>query len=130
VSHNIAVSIKPKIMDSNIVALINKAYIAFNSRDLDTALSTFHTEVDWPKAFEGGYIKGREAVKDYWIRQSAEIDAIVKPVSITLRDNGTYEVNIHQVVKDIEGKILFDGMIKHIYSIQDDLLRRMDIEIE
>lgn len=34
--------------------LIKKAYLAFNSRDIDTALSTFHSEVQWPKAFEGG----------------------------------------------------------------------------
>lgn len=36
--------------------LINKAYTAFNSRDIDGALSTFHPDVEWPKAFEGGYV--------------------------------------------------------------------------
>jgi hypothetical protein len=41
-------------MDIQIQDLIKKAYIAFNSRDIDMALSTFHPDVQWPKAFEGG----------------------------------------------------------------------------
>lgn len=40
--------------------LIKKAYPAFNSRDIDTALSTFHPDVQWPKAFEGGYVSGHD----------------------------------------------------------------------
>jgi hypothetical protein len=38
--------------------LLKKAYSAFNSRDIDTALSTMHLEVQWPKAFEGVYVVG------------------------------------------------------------------------
>ena len=38
-------------MNVQIEGLIKKAYSAFNARDIDTALSTFHPEVEWPKAF-------------------------------------------------------------------------------
>lgn len=44
-------------MDMQIHNLIKKAYSAFNSRDIDTALSTLHSDVQWPKAFEGGLRK-------------------------------------------------------------------------
>jgi hypothetical protein len=103
--------------------LIKKAYSAFNQRDIDKALSTMHTAVQWPKAFEGGY------VREYWTRQWSEINPNVEPIGIKERPNGSFEVEIHQIVKDLQGNSLFDGTVKHIYTLQDGLLRRMDIEL-
>jgi hypothetical protein len=117
-------------MENQIHSLIKKAYLAFNSRDIDKALTTFHPNVQWPKAFEGGYVSGHEEVKEYWTRQWTEINAIVEPITITEREHSKYEVTVHQLVKDLEGKILFDGVIKHIFTIQDNLLAKMDIELE
>lgn len=108
--------------------LIQKAYAAFNARDIDTALSTMHPDVEWPKAFEGGYIQGREAIRAYWTRQWAEINSKVKPMDIRERPDGSLEVGVHQQVKDLQGQTLFDGMVKHIYTLEEGLLRRMDIE--
>lgn len=115
-------------MNVQIHNLIKKAYAAFNSRDIDTALSTFHPDVQWPKAFEGGYVNGHDEIREYWTRQWSEINPDVDPVGFNERQNGTLEVMVHQVVKDLEGNLMFDGTVKHIYTIQDDLLRRMDIE--
>ena len=109
--------------------LIKKAYSAFNSRDIDTALSTFHPEVQWPKAFEGGYVSGHDEIREYWTRQWSEINPNVEPTGFNERQDGTLEVMVHQLVKDLEGNLMFDGVVKHIYTIQDDLLRRMDIEL-
>jgi len=117
-------------MDNQIQNLIKKAYSAFNSRDIDTALSTFHLEVQWPKAFEGGYVSGHDDIRKYWTRQWTEINPHVEPIGFNERKNGTLEVMVHQTVKDLEGKLMFDGTVKHIYSIQDGLLKRMDIELE
>ena len=115
-------------MNKQIQDLIIKAYTAFNARDIETALSTFHPEVQWPKAFEGGYVTGHEEIRKYWTRQWAEINPNVEPTGFNERQNGTVEVMVHQVVKDMEDNQLFDGTVKHIYMIQDNLLRRMDIE--
>lgn len=117
-------------MDNQIQNLIKKAYSAFNSRDIDTALSTFHPEVQWPKAFEGGYVSGHEDIRKYWTRQWTEINPHVEPIGFNERQNGALEVMVHQTVKDLDGKLMFDGTVKHIYSIQDGLLKRMDIELE
>ena len=116
-------------MDIQIDRLIKKAYAAFNSRDIDTALSTFHPEVQWPKAFEGGYVSGHEEIRKYWTRQWSEINPNVEPTGLNERQDGTIEVKVHQIVKDLQGNVIFDGAVKHIYTLQDDLLRRMDIEI-
>lgn len=115
-------------MDDLIRGLIKKAYAAFNSRDIDTALSTFHSEVQWPKAFEEGYISGRDEIRKYWTRQWSEISPNVEPVGYGERPDGTLEVTVHQVVKDLQGNVMFDGTVRHVYTIEDHLLRRMDIE--
>jgi hypothetical protein len=108
--------------------LIKKAYSAFNGRDIDTALSTMHPDVQWPKAFEGGYVKGHDEIREYWTRQWTEINPIVLPIVIYERQDGTLEITVHQKVKDLQGNTIFDGIVKHIYTLQDGLLRRMDIE--
>ena len=108
--------------------LIKKAYAAFNARDIDTALSTMHPDVQWPKAFEGGYVKGHDEIRKYWTRQWAEINPKVEPVGFNEKQDGTLEIAVHQTVKDLKGNLLFDGSVKHIYTLQDGLLRRMDIE--
>lgn len=109
--------------------LIHTAYQAFNSRDIDKALSTFHPEVEWPKAFEGGYVRGHEEIRSYWTRQWSEISPTVEPIKFKKRPDGTFEVTVHQVVKDLEGNVVFNGEVKHIYTLEDSLLRKMNIEI-
>ena len=116
-------------MEKQIHDLIKKAYSAFNARDIDKALSTFHPDVQWPKAFEGGYISGHDDIREYWTRQWTEINPHVEPIGFNERQNGRVEVTVHQIVKDIQGNLLFDGTVKHIYTLQDNLLQRMDIEL-
>ena len=102
-------------MENKIDNLIEKAYKAFNSQDIPTALSTFHKDVEWPKAFEGGYVKGHNEISEYWTRQWTQINGKVEPIKIIKRENKTYEVTVHQLIKDLEGKILIDanGNIEH-----------------
>ncbi|RYF88031.1 MAG: ketosteroid isomerase [Chitinophagaceae bacterium] len=117
-------------MTSSNNALIEKAYTAFNARDIDTALSTMHPAVQWPKAFEGGYVSGHDEIREYWTRQWTEINPKVDPLQINERSDGRLEVIVQQLVKDLQGNTIFDGIVKHIYTLQDGLLRRMDIETE
>ena len=115
-------------MNTQFQQLIKKAYVAFNSRDIETALSTFHPDVEWPKAFEGGYVSGYDEIRKYWSRQWTEINPTVEPVGFDERPNGTVEVTVHQTVIDLQGNLMFDGTVKHIYTIQENLLRKMDLE--
>jgi len=108
--------------------LIRKAYSAFNARDIDAALSTMQPAVQWSNGWEGGYIKGHDEIRNYWTRQWKELNPIVEPVGLHERQNGTLEVNVHQIVKDQSGNLVFDGMVRHIYSFEDGLIMTMDIE--
>lgn len=38
------------------------------------------------------------------------------------------EVVMHQVVKDLQGDMLFDGMLLHVYKFQNGLIKQMDIK--
>jgi hypothetical protein len=119
---------KIRMMEKQIQELIKKAYTAFNARDIDTALTTMHPEVQWPKAFEGGYVSGHAEIRKYWTRQWTEINPRVEPVEFNKRPDASLEISVHQVVKDLKGNLLFDGTVKHIYTLQEGLLRKMDIE--
>lgn len=115
-------------MEKALQDLIKKTYAAFNNRDIDTALSIMHPQVQWPKAFEGGYATGQGEIRKYWTKQWTEINPNVEPVGFYQRADGTLEITVHQIVKDLGGSVLFDGTVKHLYTLQDGLIRRMDIE--
>jgi ketosteroid isomerase-like protein len=108
--------------------LIHQAYQAFNARDIDGVLALMHPDVYWPNGWEGGYVAGHDEVRNYWLRQWQEIDPIVTPVSIGDVPSGQIEVTVHQVVKDWQGTLLADGLIKHLYTIHDGKISRMDIK--
>ncbi len=61
------------------LAYFQKLYAAFNDRDADAVLEMASRDVDWPNAWKGGRLRGREAVRDYWAAQWAEIDPHVEP---------------------------------------------------
>ena len=81
-------------------ALLRAAYEAFNARDLDAAVALMHPEVDWPNAWEGGRVRGRKAVRDYWRRQFAVISSRVEPRSFTQEADGSITVVVRQVVHE------------------------------
>src|SRR5688500_8022902 len=115
-------------MTSQYQDLIKKAYAAFNARDIDTILLMLHKDVHWSNGWEGGYVNGHEELRNYWTRQWKEIDPTVEPIDIKERQDGQIEVEVHQTAKDLEGNLLFDGKVKHIYSIENGLIKSMEIE--
>jgi nuclear transport factor 2 (NTF2) superfamily protein len=115
-------------MEETYEAIFKKAYDAFNARKIEEVFLVMHSDVQWANGWEGGYVNGYDEVRDYWIRQWKELDPYVYPVSIEEKADRTVEVLVHQVVKDVKGNLLFDGMVKHIYIIENNLIRSMDIE--
>jgi len=85
--------------------------------------------VQWSKVWEGGYISGHDEIKKYWTRQWTEINPTVEPVGFKERQNERLEVEVQQLVKDLQGSIVFDGTVKHVYTFEDGLIKTMDIEL-
>jgi hypothetical protein len=110
--------------------ITTKAYMGFNARNIDAVLSLMDANVKWPKAFEGDYVTGHEAVREYWTRQWSEINPKVEPVLFTERPDGKIEVGVNQLVKNLEGIILFDGKVNHVYTFENGLITVMDVETD
>ena len=117
-------------MSHNYHAIIEIAYDAFNRREIDEVLSLMDSNVHWPNGWEGGYVIGHAGVRDYWMRQWRQVNPTVSPVSITQLDNDHVEVLAHQLVKDMEDKILVDGLVKHLYTFRNWLISNMEIQPE
>lgn len=108
--------------------LLTGAYLDFNARNIDAVLARMHPDVDWPNGMEGGRVSGHDEVRAYWTRQWSMIDPHVAPLEIEPDEAGRAVVTVHQVVRDIEGKVLVDQIVHHAYKIRDGLIERMDIE--
>lgn len=114
-------------IDSACIELLQQAYKAFNTRDVDAALLCMDSDVDWPNGMEGGYLYGHKAVHDYWVRQWHMIDPHVEPVNFTNGDDGNIVVEVHQVVRDLEGNIILEETVYHAYMVMQGLIKRMEI---
>jgi ketosteroid isomerase-like protein len=107
---------------------LRAAYAAFNARDVEGALELMHPEVDWPNAWEGGRVVGREAVAGYWTRQFESISSTVEPELFDHEPDGTITVTVHQVVRDAKtDEVQADTHVLHRYGLQDGLIIRMDV---
>lgn len=109
------------------VELVRRLYDRFNARDLETLLFAMQEDVIWANGMEGGHVHGREGVRDYWTRQWAMIDPQVEPVAISRRPDGEIAVEVHQIVRDLDGNLLVDQMVGHLFRLEHGLVQRFDI---
>jgi hypothetical protein len=107
--------------------LIEQAYSAFNKRDIDAALALMSEDVSWPKASEGGRVVGKEEIRAYWIRQWSEFDPYVEPLEITEEDGGKIRVRVHQLVRNLQGDVLFDSEVLHVFTVNGGLIAAMEL---
>ena len=107
--------------------LIVQAYSAFNKRDIDGALALMTQDVSWPKASEGGKVVGKEEIRGYWTRQWGEFDPHVEPLAMTEEDGGKTRVRVHQLVKSLQGEVLSDSEVLHVFTVKNGLIAAMDL---
>jgi hypothetical protein len=55
------------------------------------------------------------------------IDPHVEPVGFAQGPEGELVVEIHQVVHDLNGNLLSDKMVGHVFRIETGLIKRFDI---
>lgn len=104
----------------------SKLYDSFNRRDIETTLAAMSPDVKWANGMEGGFVHGRDEMSDYWTRQFKQINSRVEPESIATKDGKTI-VTVHQLVKDLEGNILSDSIVKHIFQVENGLVKSFEI---
>ncbi len=66
-------------------------------------------------------------IRDYWTRQWAAINPHVDPVGFATDATGRTVVQVHQVVRDLAGNVIADGLVEHVYLFEDGLIKHMEI---
>jgi hypothetical protein len=112
---------------SDQVEFLKCVYDRFNARDMESVLAAMHDDVIWANGMEGGHVHGRDEVRGYWTRQWAMINPRVEPVAFSRGSEGEIVVEVHQVVRDLNGNLVADQMVGHVFRIENGLIKRFDI---
>lgn len=107
--------------------LLRAAYAAFNARNIDAALAVMTSDVAWPRAFKGGFVRGPQEVRAYWTEQWGEVNPHVEPASFHLEDDGRILVDVHQVVRNLAGTVIGDEHVGHRFTIKHGLIQGMEV---
>jgi hypothetical protein len=80
------------------------------------------------QSIRGGRVIGKQAIREYWTRQWAEFDPFVNVLEVIDRERDVTDVKVHQLVKDLNGGVLSDTELWHVYRLRDGLIDRMEIK--
>ena len=106
---------------------VRAAYAAFNSRDIESAVSLMSPDVTWPDVAEGGFVHGRDEVREHWREQFQAADPRIEPLEFSERPDGRLAVEVRQIVSSTDGDQLSDERLIHVYSFRDRLITEMDV---
>jgi hypothetical protein len=108
--------------------LLRRAYVAFNAKDIDALLADMTDDVDWPNMLEGTRIVGHDAVRAYWLGQFAATDPQLEITGVRTEDDATV-LSVHQTLSDLDGNVLREGDVEHVYRFRDGKVVRMDVRM-
>jgi ketosteroid isomerase-like protein len=107
--------------------ILTRLYDQFNARDIEALLAMMREDVIWANGMEGGHVRGREGVRDYWTRQWAAINPHVEPVASSTAADGATVIEVRQTVRNLAGELLLDKMVRHVFHMEEGLIGRFDI---
>jgi len=113
-----------KIQDYN--SFFRDLYQNFNDRKIDLVIASMADDVKWANGMDGGYVYGHDGVRKYWIKQFSIVSSNVTPMEIEA-ENGIVKVKVHQVVHDIEKKLLADEIVEHRFRVMDGKITEFHI---
>lgn len=103
-----------------------KLYKNFNERNIDPIIANMTDNVKWANGMEGGYVYGGDAVKEYWTRQFTMVSSNVTPLKID-SENEVVKIKVHQVVHNLNGKLLADEFVYHFFYLKDNKIAEFHI---
>lgn len=109
-------------MSSNQQQFLQNLYDAFNEREIETIISFMQPDVKWANGMEGGFVYGRDAVREYWTNQFKIIQPQLEPLNYETDDNNRDVVTVHQIIRDLQGNLLADMTVQQIFTIENNLI--------
>ncbi len=106
---------------------LQNLYEAFNKGEIETIISVMHPDVKWANGVEGGFVYGRDAVREYWTQQYQVIQVQLEPLKFETDESDRTVVTVHQLVRDLQGNLLADTTIQQIFTIENSLISLYEI---
>ena len=100
---------------------LQNLYDAFNRREIETIILSMRSDVKWANGLEGGFVYGREQVREYWTDQFKNIQPELETLKFERAENNRNVVTVHQIVRDLQGNVLADATFHQIFTIKDGL---------
>jgi len=113
-------------MSSNQQFLQN-LYDAFNKREIETIISLMRPDVKWANGLEGGFVYGRDAVREYWTNQFKGIQPELETLKFETDEKNRNVVTVHQIIRDLQGNLLADATVQQIFTIENGLISLYEI---
>jgi len=108
--------------------LVREAYAAFNARKVDAGVALMDPEVDWPNVPKGGFVHGREQVREHWREQFGRVDPHIEITGVKQTSEGRVEAHVRQIVRRPDGSRLSDDKLVHVFTIAGDRIKRMEVK--
>jgi limonene-1,2-epoxide hydrolase len=81
-------------------------------------ISVMSPDVTWANGVEGGFVHGRDAVREYWTKQYQVIQVQLETLKFETDEHDRNIVTVHQIVKDLQGNLLVDMTVQQIFTIE------------
>jgi ketosteroid isomerase-like protein len=106
---------------------LQNLYTAFNNGDLETIIAVMHPDVKWANGVEGGFVYGRDAVRQYWNEQYQVIQVQLEPSNFETDKRDRHVVTVRQIVRDLQGNLLDDATVRQIFTVENGLITLYEI---
>jgi hypothetical protein len=121
-------------MSNDAIPMIQRMYADFNTRNIDGVFAVLDDDVAWANGMDGGYVHGKEGLREYWTRQWSMVSPHVDPVAFAPTSDGRVAVEVIQTVLDLDGKPLEgqthglkDKTVTHVFHVVEGRIVRFDI---
>ena len=102
-------------------------YDAFNKREFETIFAMMQPDVKWANGMDGGFIYGRDAVREYWRKQFEVTQGQLEPLKFETDENNRSIVTVHLIVRDLQGNVLVARTVKQMFTIENGLISLFEI---
>ena len=84
-------------------------------------------DVKWANGLEGGFVYGRDAVREYWTNQFKMIQPELETLNFETDEKNRNIVTVHQIIRDVQGNLLADATVQQIFTIENGLISLYEI---
>ncbi len=107
--------------------LLQNLYDAFNKREIETIIPMMRPDVKWANGLEGGFVHGRDQVREYWTDQFKAIQPELEALKFETDENNRNIVTVHLIIRDLHGNLLADATVHQIFTIENGLISLYEI---